>query len=168
MGRRCVSFVQKGGGKWQCLSDDVFLHSFNTTFPLPQGNYWSMCQLASEISTRVISELRGKKLRPESWMRLPKNGASIGRIGNSTRVTWESARSFQKTKSHGTKKSLLSRASLAECVVDTTGASALSGFKQYQSRYAPSERRVNWCADTTQPTAHRDSTLRRWKCNSKE
>ena len=44
--------------KWHCHSDDQLLTLFNSLFPLPNKNSWTVFQLSNDISTKLISVLR--------------------------------------------------------------------------------------------------------------
>ena len=154
------SFKLKGNA-WGCATDDDFLHLFNRLFPLPQKHCWQMFQLSTAISSRVISELTGKKLTLASWMRLPRSGGSIGAIGRNTRVCWESVHGYPPHQSHSKGGLLRCAPSLAGSGRVITAEKAVSQFKPLQSRFEPSARRVKWCEGITLPTAHPDSTLHR-------
>ncbi len=58
-----------------------FLDVFSTLFPLKQPHCWREFHLPTNITTRVISSLRGSPLALESWTNLPKQGANIGLTG---------------------------------------------------------------------------------------
>ena len=158
-----------GGGAWARanLSDNDFLLRFNSEFPLPQNKCWRAFRLSSEIASRATSVLRGEKSTLASWSRLPRNGGSIGRIGHDMRVTWASAHTSERMPSRGTPGSELLPVSLAGSGRATTGEAALSVFRQFRSRYAPSGRRVSWSAELTQPTAPQASTSHSSRCKSR-
>ena len=133
------------------LTDDAFLLRFNRAFPLPQNNSWRGIQLSSAIVLRVISVLRGERSTLGSWIRLPRSGGSIGAIGASMRVTWESAPSFTRKKSPGTSASGPSQVLLAGSGRATMATNVLSEFKRFKSRYEPSARRARWSEGTILP-----------------
>jgi len=133
------------------LTDDAFLLRFNRAFPLPQNNSWRGFQLSSAIVSRVISVLRGERSTLGSWIRLPQSEGSIGAIGASMRVTWESAPSFTRKRSHGTSASGPSQVLLAGSGRATMATNVLSEFKRFKSRYEPSARRARWSEGTILP-----------------
>jgi hypothetical protein len=75
--------------KWHFKTNKDLLTFFNSHFPLPTQNSWSVCQPASAIATRVISILRMKPFTLEDWRRLPAAGKSIGTTGKPTQHLWE-------------------------------------------------------------------------------
>ena len=44
-----------GTPKWHCRTDDDFLKLYNSHFPLPKQQSWTVFQIPSALSTRVIS-----------------------------------------------------------------------------------------------------------------
>ena len=159
-----VSSRSFNGGKnktWIHESDDDFLRSFNVLFPLPQTNSWQMLRLPEELITRVISELLGERLTLASWMRLPQKEPSIGRIGKNTRVDWEYVRTSINGPSHTSSGSSSCAVSLAGSGQGITALDAVSGFKRFKSRFAPSERRVKWNGATTQLIGPQENTSTR-------
>jgi hypothetical protein len=53
--------------KWHFKTDENVLTFFNSHFPLPTQNSWSVYQPTSAIATRVISVLRMKHFTLEDW-----------------------------------------------------------------------------------------------------
>ena len=51
------------------VSDDEFLHTFATTFPL-QNDSWRGFRLSNKLASRVLSELRGEASLVESWRQI--------------------------------------------------------------------------------------------------
>ena len=49
------SFGRKA--KWFCDTDEKFLTLFNSNFPLPNQNSWSVCHLPKDLSSRLVSVL---------------------------------------------------------------------------------------------------------------
>ena len=60
--------------KWHCHSDDQLLTLFNSLFPLPNKNSWTVFQLSNDISTKLISVLRMQHFEMDEWRRLPRIG----------------------------------------------------------------------------------------------
>ncbi len=75
--------------KWHFKTDKDLLTFFNSHFPLPTQNSWSVCQPTSVIATHVISVLRMKPFTLEDWRQLPVAGKSIGTTGKPAQHLWE-------------------------------------------------------------------------------
>jgi hypothetical protein len=75
--------------KWHFQSKEALLTFFNSTFPLPTQNSWTMCQFTSAIAMQVISVLRTTPFTLDDWRRLPAAGKNIGTTGRSMRHLWE-------------------------------------------------------------------------------
>jgi hypothetical protein len=73
--------------KWQ--SEEALLTFFNSTFPLPTQNSWTVCQPTSAIAMRVISVLRTTPFTLDDLRQLPAAGKNIGTTGRSMRHLWE-------------------------------------------------------------------------------
>lgn len=141
------------------LAADDFLLMFNSTFPLPQGNSWTMFQLNDKLSTLVISELRNIPSNLGSWLRITKNGGSIGRIGGSSpgTVEWSPGSNARQQR----KRSRPSPVTLSGSGQVTSAEATKSGLKRFKSRFAPSARPANWKGSQTQSTEAKESTSRR-------
>ena len=63
---------------WHFRDDQKFLTFFNKTFPLPQQQCWTMCQLSSEIKSRCVRVLVTKESEMRDWKRLPRIGKDMG------------------------------------------------------------------------------------------
>ena len=63
------------------MAETSLVDYFNTHFPLSQEVSWTECRFPSELTSRVISCLRGELLPMASLIRLPKIGSNIGAIG---------------------------------------------------------------------------------------
>ncbi len=74
--------------RWHFKTNEDLLTFFNSKFPLPTQNYWSVCQPTSAIATRVIYVLRMMPFTLD-WRQLPAAGKSIGTTGKPTRHLWE-------------------------------------------------------------------------------
>jgi hypothetical protein len=75
--------------KWHCKSDADFACIFNSLFPLPNKNIWTVFHPTREISMRVISVLRMRDSTLDEWRRIPKIGQFIGKIGAPMSNLWE-------------------------------------------------------------------------------
>ena len=82
---------------WACASDTDLLNLFNSRFPLPQQNSWTVYHLNCEVVMRVISALRMKPFALDDWRRLPTRGRCIGEIGAPMSKTWEWIRTYNKS-----------------------------------------------------------------------
>ena len=75
------SFGYKKEWKFDC--DHKFLTFFNAEFPLPQQHSWQMCQMSTEISSRILHSLLTPGSGMQHWRRLPAIGRNIGGTGAS-------------------------------------------------------------------------------------
>ena len=75
--------------KWHCKTDAEPLHLFNSTFPLPKQACWTVYNLSSEITTKVLSVLQTKRIVMEEWRRLPRQGRDTTPIGVCLSHLWE-------------------------------------------------------------------------------
>ena len=136
--------------------DDVFLHDFSHRFPLPQGDSWTMFRLPNKVCSLVISELRLSPSRMESWLRITRKGAAIGRIGDPSQqhVAWSPTCNMKRKRSEAASSPpLLSGSGQARAVKDVR-----SELKRFRSRYAPSARPANWTDVLTRFTEQKDAT----------
>jgi hypothetical protein len=53
--------------KWHCKTDEELLTLFNSSFPLPSQNSWTVFRPLSGIKHRIISALRQQALEMEEW-----------------------------------------------------------------------------------------------------
>jgi hypothetical protein len=67
--------------KWHCTDDNDLLTLFNSSFPLPNQNSWTVFRISSAISMRLISVLRMQAFSMDEWRRLPRPGKHTGRVG---------------------------------------------------------------------------------------
>ena len=75
--------------KWHCKTCDDLLHLFNKTFPLPEQASWTVYSPSKEITMRVLSVLRTKRIGMDEWRRLPKRGRNTTEIGVPLSHLWE-------------------------------------------------------------------------------
>ena len=75
---------------WHCTSDDELLTLFNSNFPLPFQQSWTVFRLNCKTVTRVISALRMQPFVLDDWRRLPSPGKLVGAIGEPTSQLWDS------------------------------------------------------------------------------
>ncbi len=74
---------------WTCTSDAELLTLFNTHFPLPQQQSWTVYRLNCAAVTCLTSILQMKPFALDDWRRLPTRGRCIGVIGAPASNTWE-------------------------------------------------------------------------------
>jgi len=79
---------------WHCKSDDELLTLFNSTFPLPSQQSWTVFHLDCRTAMHVISALRMKPFVLDDWRRLPSPGKLVGEIGQPTSHLWDSIRTY--------------------------------------------------------------------------
>jgi hypothetical protein len=135
--------------KWHFKSDNDLLAFFNSSFPLPNKNSWSICQPTSKIATHMISILRIVPFRLEDWRRLPAVAKNIGTAGKPTRGLWEWAHIFRTQGSQlGCEPH---QDSWHESAQDTMVKESKSKNAQSVARLQPLARRSHWPAMTTLP-----------------
>jgi hypothetical protein len=85
---------------WHCASDNELLTLFNSTFPLPSQQSWTVFRLNRKTVTRVISALRMQPFALDDWRRLPSPGRLVGAIGEPTSQLWDSIRIYNRQVSN--------------------------------------------------------------------
>ncbi len=73
---------------WTCMSNSELLTLFNTHFPLPPKQSWTVYRPNYTVVRHVTFALRMKPFVLDSWRRLPIRGRCIGKIGAPTSNTW--------------------------------------------------------------------------------
>ena len=74
---------------WHCPNDSSFGLAFNTLFPLPKQNTWTVFCPSNAICMRVISLLRMRHSTLDEWRRIPLIGQTNGKIGAPMSTLWE-------------------------------------------------------------------------------
>ena len=128
--------------KWHCKTEDELLTLFNTSFPLPLQNSWTVFRPSSGIKHRIISALRQQALEMDEWRRLPKPGTLIGRIGTATANLWDWTLGFRVSPTETSSNT--STSSWQWCERDTTVMDVRSELQQFQRRSRPLTRRSCW------------------------
>ncbi len=91
---------------WTCKSDSELLTLFNTCFPFPSKQSWTVYRLNCAVVTRVILALRMQPFILDNWRRLPTRGKCIGKIGVPTSNSWEWIRTYNTSHTpHGSDAS---------------------------------------------------------------
>ena len=143
------------------MSDDEFLHFFNSRFPLPQGNSWRYFRLSSKISSLIFSELLGKASTMGSWLRITARGGDIGTIGPDSphaSVEWTPCSRTSRPANESTSSAPLLSGS-GEVITPAAKRRKLeSAAAQFKSRFVPSARRSNWTENPIRHTAQKDDT----------
>ncbi len=75
---------------WHCKTNNALLTLFNSTFPLPAQQSWTVFHLNCKTVMRVISALRMQPFVLDDWRQLPLPGKLVGKIGKPTSHLWES------------------------------------------------------------------------------
>ena len=128
--------------KWFCETEEDLLKLFNSSFPLPNQNSWTVFWPSREIESRVISVLRQEVSRMEEWRRLPKRGRHIGSIGSPTAKLWEWTLTFRGQSSGGANES--SMHSQEVCDQESLVEEERSRLARLQRRSRPLTRRSCW------------------------
>ena len=138
-----------GKAKWHCKTDREFLTLFNSTFPLPQQNCWTLFHLPKESCTRVISVLLTQASEPQEWRRLSKQKASIFKNGVSMSNLWEwtlGCRSVMNSTSSRYEPSLALQQESSQASMASDARSVLHRSVQLSR---PLVRRFPWTGTTT-------------------
>jgi hypothetical protein len=155
---------QNASGETFHVSDEKFLHMFNSKFPHPQANSWKIFLFSTKLSMLIFSELRGMTSTLGSWLRIPKSGSAIGVIGpssSSPSITWtpcspgpQQDETFQSEQEPSSLEHSLDGSGLAS----TPETATASEPKRFRSRYVPSVRHSNWLENQTRRTGLKDDT----------
>ncbi len=137
-----------------------FLHTFSTLFPPPQNSFWVEFRVPKNLSSQVISCLRGKPLKMASWTRPPKRARSTGAIGWTTAKRLKSLPSSSPaTQSRKTSSSQPLRHGSAPV---TTDEETLSKLRQFRTRWQPCPRQLNWLDNQARSTKQTKHTPNAW------
>ena len=134
---------------WFCKSPDDLRNLFNSRFPLPSKDSWTVFQVSKELSTRVISVLRNRHLSMGEWRRLPPPGKNIGPIGRATSNLWDWTLIYRTNRT--STESSPSRDSPPESERVSTATAPKLELDQYLRQSRPLERRFPWPSETTPP-----------------
>jgi hypothetical protein len=81
--------------KWLCESNHNLLTLYDTLFPLPNQNSWTVFQISYAFGTQVTSALQMKDFTLDMWRRLPKVGNLVGHVGQPMLRLWEWTLSYR-------------------------------------------------------------------------
>jgi hypothetical protein len=82
---------------WKCTDDAELLTLFNTCFPLPQQQSWTVYRPNCAVVTCLISALWMKHFALDAWRQLPIRGRCAGKIGAPMSNTWAWIRTYSKS-----------------------------------------------------------------------
>ena len=133
---------------WHCHSNEELLTLFNSTFPLPSKQSWTVFHLDCKTVMRVISALRMKPFMLDDWRRLPSPGKLVGKIGQPTSHLWDSIRIYNRLPSNN--EFVASQDSPSAFAQDTMDEDDRYKLQQLQAQLLPLGRRYPWPSDTTQ------------------
>jgi hypothetical protein len=134
---------------WHCKSDDNLLTLFNSTFPLPSQQLWTVFHLDYRTAMRVISALRMKPFVLAKWRRLPLPGRLVGKIGQPTSHLWDSIRTYNRQRSNN--EYVDSQDSPNASAQDTMDEDEKSRLRLLQAQSLPLDRRYPWPSETIPP-----------------
>ena len=133
--------------QWFCSNDVEFANLFNTLFPLPYQNTWTVFRPTNEICMRVILILRMQASSLDEWRRIPKIGQHIGRTGAPMSNLWEWTRiSNTLTTPSEIESSPVLRLDAGQ---DTTDEDSKSKLQQSLQLSRPLGRRSLWSSKET-------------------
>ena len=127
---------------WRCDTDNDLLTLFNSLFPLPNKNSWTVYRLNCGLVMHVISILRTQPFDLDEWRRLPKIGKHVGDIGAPMSNQWEWIRTL--TIPHSSIGSDASRVLPNVCGPASSDTDDRSKVLQYHRLLQPLARRLRW------------------------
>ena len=133
-----------GTPKWHCRTDDDFLKLYNSHFPLPKQQSWTVFQIPSALSTRVISILLMKGSGMAEWRRLPTPKRNIHESGSRTANLWESTLTWRKKQQVSKHEHESSQDSQPERDEELLAEAAKLELAQSLQRSRPLARRFPW------------------------
>ena len=133
-----------GTPKWHCRTDDDFLKLYNSHFPLPKQQSWTVFQIPSALSTRVISILLMKGSGMAEWRRLPTPKRNIHESGSRTANLWESTLTWRKKQQVSKHEHESSQDSQPEREEELLAEAAKLELAQSLQRSRPLARRFPW------------------------
>jgi hypothetical protein len=128
--------------KWLCKSNPELLTLFNTLFPLPNQNSWTVFQISYAVGKRVTSVLQTKDFTLDKWRRLPKVGNLVGHAGQPMLRLWEWTLSYRTPRLWS--KYASSKGLPDESEQGTTVEENKSKLEAYLVQSRPLDRRLRW------------------------
>jgi len=137
--------------EWHFKSDEELLTFFNTTFPLPQQNSWTVFQISTRLSTKVISLLLTQRFELAEWRRLPPIGKHTGDIGSPIAGLWEWTLTFRLPQPHTESEQERSQVLQHESDVVSMVEDAKSSLTQHVAQSQPLVRPSRWTQGSILP-----------------
>jgi hypothetical protein len=134
---------------WHCTSDNDLLTLFNSTFPLPSQQSWTVFRLNCKTVMRVISTLRMQPFALDDWRRLLSPGKLVGDIGEPTSQLWDSIHIYNRQAL--SNESEASQVLHSASAPDSMGGDDRYRLLQLQAQLLPLGRRYPWPSATTRP-----------------
>jgi len=128
--------------KWHCKSNTDLLTLFNSLFPIPSQNSWTVFQISYAVGMRLTSVLQMKDFTLEEWRRLPKVGKHVGAAGRPMSHLWEWTLSYRTP--HSLPESASLQALQGESVQATTVKENRSKLEASLAQSRPLARRLLW------------------------
>ena len=125
------------------LSDEQFRSSFDTSFPLPNGQEWKLATVPDWLKSNVFKTLRGQRLSLQQWA--PPNGPGIGKHGKATVASIKQTAVANRPPTHEACSSLL----LSPCGKVSSASDIKSRFNQSPRLSVPSPKNTFWTDITT-------------------
>jgi hypothetical protein len=121
------------------LSDSEFCSAFNTTYPLPDDQLWTLAATPPWVRYNVFKTLRGKQLALQQWT--GQSGIATGKCGRPTVPSTTTPPTARKRQSPSqTSSSRL----LSPCGKESTALEQLSRFSQSKGLFGTSPRSSFW------------------------
>jgi hypothetical protein len=86
---------------WRFQTNNNLQKIFNSMFPLPETNSWTVVQLHPDVAMKVISILQMQHFTLDAWRQLPKIGKVTGPIGKDMLQLWELTITYRTRHSLG-------------------------------------------------------------------
>jgi hypothetical protein len=135
--------------KWLCKSNPKLLTLFNTLFPLPNQNSWTVFQISYAVGTQVTSVLQMKDFTLDEWQRLPKVGNLVGHAGQPMSRLWEWTLSYRTLRSQSESASSKGLRDKSERVPMVEANK--SKLEAYLAQSRPLDRQLRWPLIQTLP-----------------
>jgi hypothetical protein len=126
------------------LTDEEFRSSFDTAFPLPNNQEWTLAPVPEWLKFNVFETLRGKRLDLRQWTTRRRSGT--GRHGNITADSTSQAAAGSPLQTHATCSSHL----LLPCGKVSTASDVESRFSQSRKLSEPLPKSTFWTDIKTQ------------------
>ena len=129
--------------QWHCKTDEELLTLFNSKFPLPSQNSWTVFRPSSGMKSRIFSVLQMKVLKMDEWRRLPDPGKHIGATGIATANLWDWTLTYREDEP-GESSNSQSGPTWPRSEQASGAMAVRSELVRYQRRSRPLMRRSMW------------------------